>query len=253
MSTCPVYDLDRRGLPEVVGSAVLLQIEHRLFAVSAGHVFKRLHTNSIGIVGSGLAELHGQNFYFTTDLADGHDPFDLALVALTERQITDLGDCHYLTLADLDVTEQPDFGHPLSSKYFAHGFPCSIQSWITHGQPVKPRPFTIHSLPAPVEKYDPLRCDLRRHLLLEFDRKNALDLQGPRTAPKPNGMSGCGIWTAPRGIASEPSALVAVLTEHHGSSHKVIVATRIRAVLGGVWKHFPDVRPALVDILVPAV
>jgi hypothetical protein len=240
-------------LPEVVGSALLLQIGDRKFAISARHVFKRLHTNSIGIVGSGLAELHGQHFYYTTERAQEGDLFDLAFVALTERQVEDLGECLYLGLSDLDLMERPDFGHALSSKYFAHGFPCSVQNWIGPGDPVRPRPFTIHSLPAPVEKYAPLGCDSERHLLIEFDRKNALDLAGPRTAPKPNGMSGCGIWTAPRGTASESSALVAILTEHHAGSHKVIVSTRVRAVLGGVWKHFEELRPTLVEALALAV
>jgi hypothetical protein len=82
--------------------------------------------------------------------------------------------------------------------------------------------------------------------LLELDRKKVTGLDGPRAAPKLNGMSGCGIWTAPRGLHDEaPERLVAILIEYHAESTKAIVGTRISVVLDGIRQHFPALRPVL--------
>ena len=247
--TCPVYDLDHRGELDLVGSALLLKVGDHHFVVSAKHVFEILAHRSLGIGGEGIAELANQQWFFTRGTTSDTDRWDLAFASLSTKQVADLGRSDFLQIEDLALSERPDLERPNGSKYFAFGFPCTKQKKPRRGEPTEPRSLVLWALPAPQKTYTRLAVEPGSHLLLEFDRKKVTDLEGPRTSPKLNGMSGCGIWTAPRHMRdASRDRLVAVLIEYHAEDMKAVVGTRIGAVLDGIRKHFPALRPALSDI-----
>jgi hypothetical protein len=94
---------------------------------------------------------------------------------------------------------------------------------------------SVFALPAALSRYGEVDANPSTHLVLEFDRKEAFGDDGPLTSPKLNGMSGCGVWSGPAGHSgtTKPGCLVAILTEHHQNSRKLIVATRIGILLDG--------------------
>jgi hypothetical protein len=238
-SSCCVYGLDNQGEVEALGTATLIQIGRARFAVSAKHLFGRLQHGPLAIGGEKLAGIPSDQKLFYTTGPD--DRFDLAFLRLTDEQISDLGNCSFIADGDMDVSERPNLSRPLGSKYYALGYPCRLNE-RRKNQPIKPHSLLIATLPADMVAYSKLAVGPDSHLLLELDLKEVSNRAGRTTAPKLYGMSGCGIWSAPRelGLPSGDERLLAILTEYHGGSHKVIVATRIGALLDGVEKSFPE-------------
>jgi hypothetical protein len=240
-----VADLDARKRVEYIGTATLFQAGGRYFAASAKHVLDLLATRSLALIGHGLVEVTGQ--YFHSQPLDGkQDPFDLAFVEISPNQASQLVGAKFLEVRDCDLAHEAVLTRPAGSKYYAFGYPCKLQKQLPPGEAFEPEPLVVQVLPASPEKYAALPIYPEHHLLFDFDRKEASSLEGPRTAPKLNGMSGCGIWTAPRSPADSPHGqkLVAILIEYHAGSLKAIVATRVSVLLAGIVKFFPDVIAA---------
>ena len=240
-----VADLDARKRVEYIGTATLFKVGGRYFAASAKHVLDLLATRSLALIRDGLVEVAGP--YFHSQPSDEkEDPFDLAFVEISPNQASQLVGSRFLEVADCDLVHETVLMRPTGSKYYAFGYPCKLQKQLPPGEAFEPEPFVVQVLPASPAKYRSLPIYPEHHLLFDFDRKEASSLEGPRTAPKLNGMSGCGIWTAPRGPAdpTQGQKLVAILIEYHGGSLKAIVATRVTVLFAGILKFFPDVIAA---------
>ena len=171
-------------------------------------------------------------------LEDETDRFDLAFTELSDTELADLGAQRFLTIDDFDLSERPDFSRPTGSKYYALGFPCNIQKKPKLGAPTVPIAMVVQTLPATFDQYHPLQVAPQSHIVLNLDRKDVSGRAGRMTAPKLNGMSGGGLWTAPRTLERHTGdeRLIAVLTEYHAGSAKVIVGTRIGILLDGILK-----------------
>ena len=237
-----IADLDAQSRVEYIGTATLFQVGHRYFAASAKHVFEHLSTRSLALVQEGLVEITGRYFY-SSDPTRKDDPFDLAFVEVTPQQVEQLPGSRFLRINDCDLTHEPLLTQPAGSKYYAFGYPCKLQKKLPVGEAVIPEPLIVQVLPAPGQKYNKLPIYPEHHLLFDFDPKAASGDTGARMPPKLNGMSGCGVWTAPRLPTDPPGGqkLVALLIEYHGGSLKTIVATRAKILLAGIVKFFPDV------------
>ena len=233
-----VYGLDNRDEIEAVGTATLIQVGDARFAVSAKHLLERMREGELAIGAEALVAIGNQRWFSTTG---SDDRFDLAFVRLTDEQVADMGDCLFIAPEEMDLSEKPDLTRPTGSKYYVLGYPWRMND-RRRNEPIKPHSLLISTLPASANAYSNHAVEMASHLLLELDRKNMSNRDGPTTSPKLHGMSGCGIWSAPRNLET-PSGrerLLAILTEHHGGSDKVIVATRIGVFLDGVRRSYPE-------------
>lgn len=230
-TTCPLYQFTRGGL-ESVASLVLLAVGKRRIAVTADHALRALDSEELVLGGDRLVVLGRSQFSHTVGAPDR---YDLAFAELEPGQAVNLGSKRFLPWTAMALAERPIVERPHGSKYIAHGYPCQQNRKATDGT-WKPHSMSLWALPTAEERYSEVGANPDTHLVLEFDRKQASDASGPMTSPKLNGMSGCGVWTAPdpHSGAAQPCVLVAVLTEHHQQSSKLIVATRMNILLDGI-------------------
>jgi hypothetical protein len=246
-SVVAVCDLDASNRLDQIGTATLFEVGQRRFAVSAEHVFKRLATRTLALANEGLSEIAHQQYFYTVPVGSQEDPFDISFVELSAEQVNDLGRCRFLHPSECDLHHRPDVRRPYGTKYYVLGFPCSLQKLAPRGERYQPVAMVVQTLPAPFDKYRKLVVQPENHLLLDFDRKDASGVTGPRTSPQLNGMSGCGIWTAPRDFTESPvtQRLVGILIEYHAQSIKAVVGTRVAAVFDGIARFFPEARAHL--------
>lgn len=241
-----VADLDERGRVEYTATATLFCAGNRYFAASAKHVFERLATRSLALIQNSIVEISG-NYFHSRGVSDKQDPFDLAFVELSPEQARRMVNARFLSVDDCDLMHEPIMARPAGSKYYAFGYPCRLQEAAPGGEANPPESLLVQVLPASNDKYGLLPVYPEHHLLFDLDRKEASAADGPRMPPKLHGMSGCGIWTAPRVPTDSPRGqkLVALLIEHHEQSIKAIVATRLTVLFAGFVKFFPDIVPTL--------
>ncbi|MCG3147723.1 MAG: hypothetical protein PCFJNLEI_01164 [Verrucomicrobiae bacterium] len=240
---CPLYGVDDRGNPLLIGSAVLLQIADAHFLLTAAHV---LDTNARSTlyygVGGPLQVLEG--VAHKSGLSDGtsrdEDRNDVGFMELKPRIAAHLSHGHrFLNVCHL----QPNEAVRPSSIYELRGYPETRSKRNPTTKKVRPGPFSYLASPAGTSRYAALHVGPRSHLLLRFERKNSFNETGQRfTAPLPHGMSGGGVWK--RRLDSQGDDLLQTgwlvgIAMEYDAQENVIVATRISLFLEAIRARFP--------------
>jgi hypothetical protein len=242
-AVCAVFEADDRGGAEVIASAVLFGIGSALFAISAAHVFLRFRKSRLWLAAPGGSSipLADVAYTFTGGFAEP-DTYDNAFIRLSAQQVLELDAREHVPIGDVDMLERAAYERPLGSMYYVVGYPCRVQR---KGEPANS--VLMKTLPAPPDRYDRLGLSEITHIVLKWNRKSVQSLKGPMTGWKLHGMSGGGIWTAPR--ASQPpnprQRFLGVLTEYHEGSLKTIVGTRIGNIVTGILDKFPELEGEL--------
>jgi hypothetical protein len=89
--------------------------------------------------------------------------------------------------------------------------------------------------------------DQRLHVAFDLDLSAMMSESGVRMAPRPDGMSGCGVW-ALEGLRDPgvvlPGKLVAIFTEHR-RGQKLGVAPRLAYFVEVIRQGWPELSPKL--------
>lgn len=247
--TCPIYEANARGDPDLVGSSVLLRVADESFLLTAGHVMDRRRNTTLYVGGEPrMVELSGE--YRTTRVPGSNsrkaDRTDLGVLPLSDAQVSGLGSVGLVELRDLDPEEVVDPTPVTGTRYIVSGFPVSKQSRLATSE-LKAKSVWLPLVPQDVREYQP-GLDERHHIVLEFDRTNMVGPTGTVTAPDPHGMSGGPVWSVDLyGLGRVPDRprLVGIGIEYHKAPINTIVCARIGLCIDAI----SDLRPALRSLL----
>lgn len=219
--------------PEPYASGVLIKVEGNHFLLTAGHVVEDVNPEDVGVmINNTFFILEGEVKYARPSDSEQNDKIDLAVWELNDEVIDSLSAKYkFLEFQDIEYDHQTT----TEPKYLIVGFPVTRSKLNVKTAKIKVAPFIFLTKQAEekfyerlgFEKHSTLLLDYRKAKIESFDTK--LVLQGP----KPQGISGCGLWYLPKLIVNEgqkvPVKLVGIMIEHH-NQFNVVVATRIHVV-----------------------
>lgn len=235
----PIYRISDTDTPHQFGTGLLVEIGTVRYLVTAAHVANKATTSRLSIGGSDKeVDLVGTVLKAkATGVPGSVDRIDLAWMALSSELIEEMGDVHFVPESELSFEAPPPLRLGL-----ALGYPNSKNKRLdTVALTITPSIARYSdSVFADTAIFDKLGIKGADHLLLRFDRENAIvSSTGERiTAFHPLGISGGalidnGVPSDIRDYATDevrPGKLVGLLTEVH-ESMKCILALRFSFIV----------------------
>lgn len=258
--TLPLFAV-RRGPPVQIGSAVLVDVGGDGLLLTAAHVVDL------------VAETRGEAGLATPGARDGeeiiptgtvrvhrsplpasgkreHDMLDVAWIELSSEHAERLrrgGRYRFTRLHEIDVT-----GGAAGSGYLVYGYPAACASLDEEAKSSRSGDLSYFTheprggLPKGVKDFDP-----ELQLLLTYERAaNRGSLGELVEAPRPEGVSGGGLWRLSRGPRDlltwslDDFRLAGVQYAWSGDD-EYVRGTRMRAALAILHRHAPALRPAI--------
>lgn len=251
-SVLPLYGYAREhDNHRPLGTANLLEIAGRYFAVTASHVAEAIYEDglqrdelSVPTLDGTLVPLHG------TLNGDRSGEHDVALLEFEWSVAEKLAGYRFLTLANTDNSPAP----PRRGWYCVHGYPVVGALFDEKAKFHGARPFThITSLYEGPTSSLPI-YDAARHVLVELDPEVAIDFQGG-DALLPcdlRGISGSAVWRAftyggDDATWSPSDARVAAIETAvvRNERRTIIRGTRWFVVLSLLRRLYPDLASAI--------
>lgn len=240
----PIYREHPPGVPDLLGSGVLVRAGHFVFLLSAAHVADLIKSGPHYFgVGDSMVPL--PQLRFTTKQAEGSmngDQVDLAYWVLDPIQAARTKSLHSLEPGDIDRDVRP-----FSSDFFLlYGYPCSRQSGQLDGNDLSAITYSFLTEECTREEYAAATVLARQNLLIDFNKKDAWRGESRVTAPNLYGVSGGGAWRLPGlgdPVPGEPK-LSAIAIEWRRGRVKAVLATRIGVWIAAVASNLPGVGPA---------
>lgn len=222
----PVFIHDDTGRPSHLGSCVLVRLDGRHYAFTAGHVIRDARRARLWAA-AGNAKLEPLPYVtlFSSQAADGEvGDIDIGIVPLQSVSLGPFAQCQFLEDIDAEGATQHNW---IDNFYFVMGYPASRkQSEINHGRKkIHVRSFHLATNPPQGDLHKKEGLDRSLHLLVEFDHNDTVVERRRVVPPKLQGVSGGGIFCISR--ASHTGPLVAIATEHRKQSC-ILVGTRVR-------------------------
>lgn len=245
-TVCPIWFRVRNGY-ELEGSGVLLQIGSSRFLVTAAHVLDRILRED-GWIGlpSGYFQIP-LNGKLTTP-PDGNrkkDHVDVGFIPLDEPLASAMSDTYaFLPVHCLEVLDDGIEGTP----YIING--CPSKKVEKTDRTFRSQLYEFRTTGLSHDAYPALDLFPERHIAMEFDRKRMKNGLGQLVqSPKLNGVSGGPVWkmistTDPSGNPACTKSLAGIVTEH-GEGKRILIATRIAAVLAGIAHAYPELAPLI--------
>lgn len=109
-TVCPIYGIDNRDRPQLLGSSVLLRVTTRSFLLTAAHVLDENKKKTTLYVGGAdtLVELTGSSHRVASSTPDrGNDTLDFGIVDISDTPSVQWSRYRFLTPDDLDVDDIP--------------------------------------------------------------------------------------------------------------------------------------------------
>jgi hypothetical protein len=243
-SSIPVYRQMSRGTPELIGSAVILEIGASTLLCTAAHVIEARRGANLYLPHGDTLQPAALKSFVTSLPGSGHradDKFDFAISLLDEEQKRRFSNFRVISLAEIDQNEIPE----ARRRYSFFGYPASKNKSKPHVKDVRFYSSRYSGGPSPPEKYDEYGFNVSLHLLVEFNAKRMLNREGRAEKPAdPHGVSGGAVWCL--GDESEFEAatnrekLIGIAMEYRRDA---LVALRLSLVLESVRKLLPELSP----------
>jgi len=224
----PLYFDDRRGRPQLVGSAFFVRRGSATLLVSAAHVLEEGRSRQLYYYAAAKTKrwVSGK---FTCNAWTGpreNDLLDLAAVRLEGPALPPYQD---LNKWPLDVTTITYASAPVpTARYGLIGFPASRSRIRVHPAEVRVEPYGHLAQPAPLREYAARGLRAESHLYLVFNRKKSIGLQGQGVSfPKPHGLSGSPvfeIYDEAKSHQGEAFPLAGVVTTWRPQEHRLLCA-----------------------------
>ena len=243
-AVCPIFtEKPYSGATEHIGSAVLIEIEGKLFLLTAAHITDRQEMETLLVPGvDGLISPHG--YFAHVSVSKGktrdNDRMDIAYYRLDDDIRSELDPklkpMHREDMALFESLMQGDI-------YSFSGFPH--RKTRIHGDTVETELFSYTGCVVDDETYRELGYDPGVHIVVKFDRKQSYLRYGPRNIPPlPHGVSGGGIfaWRKDFVDGGDPDdrRLVGIAHSYHKhNAHHYLAGTRINAFLSCILRNNP--------------
>jgi hypothetical protein len=248
-SICPVFLTNKDFLSmNHIGSGVLIELGSELFLLTAAHVTDQRLDGILHIPTClGIEPICG----FFADFV----PF------LSKTRASDKGDTSYcrldrkfretlhpslrpLSITDLDLDDQLHDG----DLFTFVGFPWRKTMVKQETQKTDRTSYTGYAVSE--EVYESLGYSRKLHVAIQMKLKKAFSSRhGPRQiAPHPQGISGGGVFSWPRGLSkrrNSPKLQLAAIAHAYHRSHNSMVGSRIIGILIAILRNNPDLAREL--------
>ena len=216
-----------------------------MFIASAAHVFDENDITTIYTFLDGEQQIIEGEVHVTTKPENDRnkDKLDVAVFKVSNTLIPKFRTSYTpVTIKDIEVNDVPK-----GKKYYAFiGHPANKTKPKYGTTKTKSEVFSYFGTVASSNTYEQLSIFPYSHIIVGFDPKKCLDENGTRcTFPKAKGMSGGGVWLLEdlnkHSSQSHVNKLVGIGIENH-KNPKVMVGTRIGAVIEFIKRKFPDCK-----------
>ena len=242
---CPIIGANERSKPYLVGTGVVLDIDSKIFIATAAHVFDENEITTIYTFLERKNQIIEGEIYSTTKPENDRnkDKIDIAIYKVDDDLIPKFRTSYTpVTIEEINVNDIPE-----TKKYYAFiGHPTNKTKPKYGTTIMKSEVFSYFGTIAPKKAYDQLSLSTFSHIVVGFDPNKCIDENGTRyNFPKAKGMSGGGVWLLENlnnhSSQSHINKLVGIGIEDH-KNPKVIVGTRIGAVVEAIRSKFPDCK-----------
>ncbi len=239
--TVAIYQGENRGVPQVVGSGVLVTLANLRFLLTAGHVLDLRKEGQL-VVGLSpeLLSMAGDPMRLRTPGSKqaSADRIDIGVIHLRGGPWDDIPFDRFLGWEQLDA-EIPIIAR---HSYALVGYPDSMNRARVTGDRIKALAISIGGLECGAESYEATGTDPELNVMIGIDREALWTVDGQRTGPDLYGSSGCGLWRYGRHVRTSkgPPKLSAIGIEWHRKGvHRHILGTRITFILGAIADKYP--------------
>jgi hypothetical protein len=241
-----VFSVTEYDTPHPLGSGVLIRFGSYHFLVSAAHVLDHLRSSTLYIGGNvGLVEVRGTaSSTISPTGVRADDTIDIGYVKLDESAVDELGSVSFLGPDDLDPNDAPG----PTNLYIGLGFPAKSSKKDLNQKIVRSRMISVTGS-VNETMYAELGLQEESHILINYDRENMVRDGVKQAAPKPEGMSGGGLWRfdATNLRPSRIGKLVGILTEYRDRK-RYMLATRISVVIESIRNEYPELRDVIPEV-----
>jgi hypothetical protein len=240
---CPIFwEPHESGRKEQIGSGVLLQIKDEVFLLTAAHVTDASETGTLLLPGrDGITLICGHFAHIPVPRGGkrSDDKADIAYFRLSEDLRTNLDpSLLILTRDDILLCDQLLDG----DLYTFAGYPWR-KSQSQQGKIVA-EPFTFTGGAASGKDYEKLGYSRTVHIVVKFRRRKSFSVlhQAVKTAPRPGGISGGGVFAWPKDLQERTHIsnlkLVGIAHTYHEDRH-CMAGTRINTYLACILQNNP--------------
>jgi hypothetical protein len=247
----PFYVPDARGNPQLLGSAVPIQISDQYFLATAAHVLDQNDAARMGDDASNLylpldlrlEALPSVPAFKTSVPPSGRredDLADVAILALPPSVAKRLAPRRFLLPRDFAMRDHLE----PASDYVFSGFPAAQNGPVYGTTRVRSQCLAYFGRWASAADARDPRIAPHLHVLARFDRRRVRDFEGQTiSAPDPKGMSGGPVWVPPTSSA-QAFRVVGIGIEHR-SSTRLLVGTRLTTVVAAIIAEYPHLEAFL--------
>lgn len=222
---------DEQHPPHPIGSGVLLKHNQNHYIATAAHVIESRNTDHIGVY-TRVKDFFELGNTCSTQETSPSPVFDVAIWYIEPDIAKDIAPEEWW----YDIS-QSVFRHQESQeiRYYIYGFPGKKYKINHQTKAIIQYPFRFFTRGFSTHHHGRrAQFNPQYHLLLEFHKKKVADVRtGKRhAAPKPFGMSGCGLWF----FDGQTYRLAGIMTEWKQQTERIpaLRATKIDIVLDAI-------------------
>ncbi len=228
-SIVPIFHGAPGERPEFEGSSVYISIDDHLFLITAKHVIKSNPETIVIPTNTGeFSSIPTECFTYSQS-----DEIDIAIAKLSNP-------LNLFIPIPLRSIYNVEVGKGIPNKLIALGFPASkVKSFSTEAKGLLKK---FASEESGISEYQRLNVDPRIGIVIDFNKDQVISLiKGPIEFPKPNGLSGGGLfWMHKKGIfeRNKPVLLAAILTEWDPTTRVGMKATKIKYAMAMIKEKY---------------
>ena len=219
-------------------SAFLLKSNGNHYLCTASHVYKDADYKDVGFFIEGYFYIiEGHISLLKVTESPENDRADISVCKLTKESVEDLEQKYnFLSFENIELNHKLS----ASNNYIILGYPLTKTKKNTKKRTIKSTPLKL-STKAILDsrRYKKINRNIKINILLDFRRYNLYNyLKQRMIAPKPTGISGCGLWYYINGNFK----LIGMMTEWV-SEEAVLVATKIDVLINMIRFRFDSTLP----------
>lgn len=246
-SVRPIYGTDDGERPEIIGSALLIDIDGSKFVVTAAHIADWTRTHGLfvsGTVGTQPVQIDGDiTMTVAPNQQRGLDKMDFAFWQVPRSAEINLGDVKFININDIN----DDRVLPKNRMYLGLGYPISKNKKGVNNIS-KTIKTSLWKYTAGVEELPELARELGvpndKHFFLKFDKYSSTYSGEKVNSGSPRGVSGgalidLGNFSSPSIFNSKNSGKLCGMIIEKNDKHKALIAVKMKVIIDAIKEQLP--------------